>query len=148
MIKPKPLRPAVDGGFTLDDFTVDEAGGTVTCPAGHSRPMSPKRTVTFGRVCAGCPLRSRCTTAQDGRSMTIHPHEELLRAARARARTPQFKQDYPTRSTVERIIAWAATEERPSSQAPIPRRPQERRLAPDPMCIDEPAHPRQQRPHP
>ena len=109
VIKPKPLRPAVDGGFTLDDFTVDEAGGTVTCPAGHSRPMSPKRTVTFGRVCAGCPLRSRCTTAQDGRSMTIHPHEELLRAARAQARTPQFKQDYPTRSTVERIIAWAAT---------------------------------------
>ncbi|MDT2009386.1 hypothetical protein FXW78_46135 [Rhodococcus opacus] len=106
VIKPKPLRPAVDGGFTLDDFTVDEAGGTVTCPAGHSRPMSPKRTVTFGRVCAGCPLRSRCTTAQDGRSMTIHPHGELLRAARARARTPQFKQDYPTRSTVERIIAW------------------------------------------
>ncbi|MDT2003914.1 IS5/IS1182 family transposase [Rhodococcus opacus] len=110
VIKPKPLRPAVDGGFTLDDFTVDEAGGTVTCPAGHSRPMSPKRTVTFGRVCAGCPLRSRCTTAQDGRSMTIHPHEELLRAARAQARTPQFKQDYPTRSTVERIIAWAATQ--------------------------------------
>ena len=24
IIKPWPLRPAVDGGFTLDDFTVDE----------------------------------------------------------------------------------------------------------------------------
>jgi hypothetical protein len=110
VIKPKPLRPAVPGGFTLDDFTVDETAGAVTCPAGHSRPMSPKRTVTFGRVCGGCPLRSRCTTAQDGRSMTIHPHEELLRAARAQARTPQFKQDYPTRSAIERIIAWAATQ--------------------------------------
>ena len=110
VIKPKPLRPAVDGGFTLDDFTVDEPGGTVTCPAGHTRPMSPKRTVTFGRLCAGCPLRARCTTAADGRSMTIHPHEDLLRAARAQARTPQFKQDYPTRSTVERIIAWVATQ--------------------------------------
>jgi hypothetical protein len=109
VIKPKPLRAAVPGGFTLDDFTIDEPAGTVTCPAGHTRPMSPKRTVTFGRLCAHCPLRRRCTTAADGRSMSIHKHEQLLRAARAQARTPEFKQDYPTRSSVERIIAWIAT---------------------------------------
>jgi hypothetical protein len=109
VIKPKPLCPAVDGGFTLDDFTIDEADGTVTCPDGHTRVMSTKRTVTFGAVCADCPLRSRCTTAKDGRSMTIHPHEGLLRAARTQARTPEFKQDYPTRSMVERVIAWTAT---------------------------------------
>jgi hypothetical protein len=42
--------------------------------------------------------------------MTIHPHENLLRAARAQARTPQFTQTYPTRSNVERIIAWTATQ--------------------------------------
>src|SRR5437899_645712 len=47
VIKPIPLRPAVPGGFTLDDFTLDEAGGTVTCPAGHVRPISAKRSVTF-----------------------------------------------------------------------------------------------------
>ena len=109
MIKPKPLRPAVPGGFTLDDFTIDEPAGTVTCPAGHTRPMSPKRTVTFGALCAGCSLRQRCTSAADGRSMSIHPHEQLLRAARAQARTREFKRDYPTRSSVERIIAWVAT---------------------------------------
>jgi transposase len=109
VIKPKPLRPAVPGGFTLDDFTIDEPAGAVTCPAGHTRPMSPKRTVTFGALCAGCPLRQRCTSAADGRSMSIHPHEQLLRAARAQARTPEFKRDYPTRSSVERIIAWVAT---------------------------------------
>jgi hypothetical protein len=110
MIKPKPLRPAVEGGFTLDDFDINEDTGTVTCPAGHTRQMTAKRTVTFGKVCTGCPLRARCTTAADGRSMTIHPHENLLRAARAQARTPQFKQAYPTRSNVERIIAWTATQ--------------------------------------
>jgi hypothetical protein len=110
MIKPKPLRPAVAGGFTLDDFTVDERAGTVTCPGGHTRTMSATRTVTFGAVCAGCPLRPRCTTATDGRSMTIHPHQDLLRAARAQARTPQFKQAYPTRSAIERVIAWTATQ--------------------------------------
>ena len=109
VIKPKPLCPAVDGGFTLDDFTIDEHDGTVTCPGGHTRVMSPSRTVTFGAVCADCPLRSRCTTAKAGRSMSIHPHEQLLRAARTQARTPEFKQAYPTRSMVERVIAWTAT---------------------------------------
>ena len=110
VIKPGPLRPAVPGGFTADDFTVDEHAGTVTCPAGLARPISPARTVTFGAACAGCPLRDRCTTAKDGRSMTIHPHEDLLRAARAQARTPEFKQAYPARSAIERIIAWTATQ--------------------------------------
>ena len=110
VIKPKPLRPAVEGGFTLDDFTIDEDQQTVTCPAGHVRPMSSKRTVTFGALCAACPLRELCTTAKDGRSMTIHPHEGLLRQARAQARTEAFKQAYPTRSVIERIISWTATQ--------------------------------------
>jgi hypothetical protein len=109
VIKPKPLVPAVAGGFTLDEFTIDEQAATVTCPGGHTRTMTAKRSVTFGSVCAQCPLRSRCTTAKDGRSMSIHPHEQLLRAARAQARTPEFQAAYPTRSTVERIISWTAT---------------------------------------
>ncbi len=110
VIKPKPVQPAVPGGFTLDDFTIREQDGTVACPAGHTRPMSGKRTVTFGALCGGCPLRARCTTAKDGRSMTIHPQEGLLRAARAQARTPEFRQACPTRSMIERVIAWTATQ--------------------------------------
>jgi hypothetical protein len=110
IIKPGPLRPAVDGGFTIDDFAVDEEHGTVTCPAGQVRQMTKSRTVTFGAACAACPLRERCTTATGGRSMTIHPHDGLLRAARAQARTEAFKQAYPTRSAIERIIAWTATQ--------------------------------------
>ena len=50
VIKPGPLRPAVPGGFTIDDFTIDEQAGTVTCPAGHTRPMSqdPDRDLRRG----------------------------------------------------------------------------------------------------
>jgi hypothetical protein len=110
VIKPGPLRPAVPGGFTIDDFTIDEQAGTVTCPAGVTRPITRTRTVTFGAACAGCPLRQQCTTAKDGRSMTIHPHEDLLRAARAQARTDDFKKAYPARSAIERIISWTATQ--------------------------------------
>jgi hypothetical protein len=152
VIKPGPLRPAVPGGFTIDDFTIDEQAGTVTCPAGLTRPMSKTRTVTFGAACAGCPLRQRCTTARDGRSMTIHQHEELLRAARAQARTDDFKKAYPTRSAIERIIAWTATcnghLQRPPHQAPLPRRRQEQRLAAHPVRRDQPAHPAPARAHP
>src|SRR6266498_4080596 len=40
VIKPKPLQAPVEGGFTVDDFTVDEQAGTVTCPNGNTRPIS------------------------------------------------------------------------------------------------------------
>jgi hypothetical protein len=108
VIKPKPLTPAVPGGFTLDDFTIDDQA--VTCPGGYTRTMSANRTVTFGTLCADCPLRDRCTTAKAGRSMTIHEHEDLLRAARAQARTPEFQAAYPTRAGVERTVAHVATQ--------------------------------------
>jgi len=40
--------------------------------------------------------------------MPINPHETLLRAARAR--TGEFKDKYPTRSMIERVISWTATQ--------------------------------------
>jgi hypothetical protein len=111
MIKPKPLKPAVDGGFTLDDFTVDEAAGTATCPAGITRAITARRTVTFGAACRTCPLRHRCTTRKDGRALVLHPHDALLRAARASwAAQPALRQDYAKyRPNVERVISQMAS---------------------------------------
>jgi len=107
LVKPWPLRPAVDGGFTLDDFTPDVEAGTVTCPAGVTRHMSPKRHVTFGVACRGCPLMARCTTSQSGRTLVVHPHDQLQREHRARATDEGFQATYRThRPMVERSIAW------------------------------------------
>jgi len=106
-IKPWPLRSAVEGGFTLDDFAYDDQTGTVTCPNGVTRPLTRTRQVIFGRVCQGCPLRDRCTTAAGGRKMRLHPHERLQRQHRERAQDPQFQQTYrEKRPMVERSIAW------------------------------------------
>ena len=106
-IKPAPLQTAVPGGFSIDDFTVDAEETTVTCPNQITRKITAKRTVTFGKVCEGCPLRARCTTNRRGRSLTLHPQEHLLRAARRQAETPQFQQVYRQhRPMVERSIAW------------------------------------------
>jgi transposase len=108
VIKPKPLKPAVDGGFTLDDFTVDEVAGTVTCPAGVTRPISARRNVTFGAACRDCPLRARCTTSKTGRTLILHRRDALLRQARRGwADNPELRQTYRRhRPMVERSIAW------------------------------------------
>ena len=42
VIKPWPTQPAVAGGFTVDDFAYDHDAGTLTCPAGVTRSLSPK----------------------------------------------------------------------------------------------------------
>jgi hypothetical protein len=108
VIKPPPLRPAVPGGFTTDDFTVDEDNQQVTCPGGHTRAITANRYVTFGAVCAGCPLRERCTTSKDGRTLRLHPHDALLRAARRSWATDEaLREAYRHhRPMVERSIAW------------------------------------------
>jgi len=107
IIKAIPLRSAVPGGFTLDDFAVNEAAGTVTCPAGHTVAITASRAAMFERFCRGCPLAARCTTARRGRKLTIHEHEQLLRAARRQAETEQFQHVYRQhRPMVERSIAW------------------------------------------
>lgn len=107
VIKPWPLRPAVEGGFTLDDFIVDEDAQTVTCPAGHTRLISKHRRATFKAACKGCPLRERCTTAKHGRILTLNPLDRLQREHRERAASPAFGQIYRQhRPMVERSIAW------------------------------------------
>jgi hypothetical protein len=108
VIKPAPLRPAIPGGFTIDDFTVDAAAATVTCPNGLTRHITAQRSVTFGVACRGCPLRQRCTTSKTGRSLDLHPQDAVLRAAR---RDWTHRDDLRTiyrqhRPMVERSIAW------------------------------------------
>lgn len=108
VIKPGPLTAPVAGGFTIDDFTVDEVAGTATCPNGVTRRITPTRAVTFGVACRGCPLRERCTTSKTGRTLTLHPHDALLRQARRDWRdNEELRQTYRRhRPMVERSIAW------------------------------------------
>ena len=106
-IKPIPLRAAVPGGFTKDDFVVDLAARTVTCPAGHTVTISPAGQAAFKQRCVSCPLRARCTTATGGRTVQTYPWEAELQAARRQAAGPLFQASYRRwRPMVERSIAW------------------------------------------
>jgi hypothetical protein len=107
VIKPPPLRPAVPGGFVLDDFELDDEAGTLTCPAGVVVRLTAKGRADFGPNCTACPLRRRCTTTKDGRVVVLHPHHRHLAAARAQAATEEFDVVYRRwRPMVERSLAW------------------------------------------
>jgi len=110
VIKPRPLQAPVQGGLTIDDFTVDEQAGMVTCPAGHTVALSRTRVATFGVLCRGCPLRAQCTTCKTGRKLVLHERDDLLRQARADWAATGLRKDYMAhRPNVERAIAQVAT---------------------------------------
>jgi len=107
LIKPITLRPAVPGGFTVDDFTIDTSAATVTCPQGITVPITPGGAAYFRARCTGCPVRERCTRSRTGRVLNVHPHHDLMFAARKDAEARTFQEPYRRhRPMVERSIAW------------------------------------------
>jgi transposase len=111
----KTQLPAPTGRFTKNDFTVDPEAPSAVCPAGQvathtTRSRDHKgRPVTvlwFGpEVCGACPLRERCTTNPDGRSITLNFHEARLQAARAEQLRPSTRRKLRRRAIVERKLA-------------------------------------------
>ena len=102
---------AVKGHFPKDRFAIDLQEETVTCPAGVTVPIRASGRhrhagqARFGAACRTCPLAAQCTTASEGRTITIGPHEARLAAARILQADPAWKADYKaTRPKVERKI--------------------------------------------
>jgi transposase len=107
LVKPAPLRPAVPGGFTVDDFIIDHTARTATCPAGATRDITPAGNAIFTTACRGCALRARCTTSVNGKTLHLRPHDALQRVARAAVRNTDWQNEYRQhRPMVERSIAW------------------------------------------
>ena len=108
--------------FPKNDFHLDLAAGSCTCPAGQvTRTIVPagKRTDGTGRVyrlqafqfdgavCWACPLRSQCIAAQgrQGRRVQIHPQEALLQQARALQQSAAYDEYRARRVVVEHRLA-------------------------------------------
>jgi len=99
-----------DGRYSKDDFRIDLQAGEVTCPAGATVAIrfctGAAGIASFGDLCASCPLAARCTTAKTGRTITIHPHEQVLQKHKAEQQQEEWQQQYTgTRPKVERKIA-------------------------------------------
>jgi hypothetical protein len=111
-----PVSTWGDPAVAKDAFAVGAGGDTLTCPAGqtttdwemvkdpHEREV---KKFTFARaVCDACPLFERCVRSKTkGRSVTLHFHEDVLRAARVRQATSAFRTTYRRRAIIERKIA-------------------------------------------
>ena len=108
--------------FPKNDFHLDLAAGSCTCPAGQvTGAIVPagKRTDRTGRtyrlqafqfdgaVCRVCPLRSQCIAAQGrkGRRVLIHPQEGLLQQARALQQSADYDEYRARRVVVEHRLA-------------------------------------------
>lgn len=101
---------APGGRFSKDVFAISLEAGQVTCPNQVTVTIRPHcdggGQARFGGACATCPLSARCTTAKDGRVISIGPHEEHLAQGRARSTDPAWLAVYrATRPKVERKIA-------------------------------------------
>ena len=99
-----------DGRYSKDDFVVDLAARTVTCPAGQTAAIRTgpdgDGKATFGAACASCPQRERCTASPAGRTVSIHRREAVLQRAKRFQATPEWRTAYrQIRPRVERKIA-------------------------------------------
>jgi Transposase DDE domain/Transposase domain (DUF772) len=101
---------APEGRFSKDAFGIDLEAGQVTCPNQVRAPIRPRPegggAARFGAACTACPLAVQCTTAKNGRVITIGRYEQHLARGRARSKDPVWLAAYrATRPKVERKIA-------------------------------------------
>ena len=99
--------PVRNGGrFEKTAFVLDWSEQTIGCPQGVVLPFTPGAQVQFPKEkCGSCPLRERCTTSRNGRSVSIHPDERLLQELRERQLTPEGRAKLRERVQVEHSLA-------------------------------------------
>ncbi len=92
--------------FPKTAFVLNWEQGTIRCPNQVVLPFAPGDTVQFpAATCAACPLRDRCTSSAQGRSVTIHPDERLLEELRQRQLTSAGRAKLRERVGVEHTLA-------------------------------------------
>ena len=88
--------------FDKTAFVLDWNNLSIKCPNQITLPFSPGKVVRFpAEDCAVCPLRPRCTTSKNGRSVSIHPDEALLQELRSRQLTSSGRAQLRERTAVE-----------------------------------------------
>lgn len=102
-----------------EDFHLNAAGDTLTCPRGETTSSHRRASRGHGEVftfrtaqCRDCPLRAQCVapTNRRGRSVTKSDDTAQYRAAQARAQTGEYKEVRRVHPKIERkhaeVIRW------------------------------------------
>jgi hypothetical protein len=118
----KVPRGGKPGYFAKGDFKIDLEHDCVTCPDGQTTTAWKLKKIRRGvrgewvavkqfefaaEQCRACPHYRQCASGKrdKGRSVTLHPEEELLQEARAYQETAAFREDIKLRQTVEHRVA-------------------------------------------
>ena len=107
--------------FTKQAFTLDWSAQQIHCPNGVRLPIEPGKVVRFpAETCADCPLQQQCTTSKKGRSVSIHPDEQLFTELRQRQATPagraQLRQRVQVEHSLAQVSQWQGDRARYRSQ--------------------------------
>lgn len=92
-------------------FTIDLDVLSCTCPAGQTTTELKLRADGGGQfqfaaeVCAACPERVQCVRGVGGRTVLLHPQEQLLQKARELQASPTFQEYRTERQTAEHRLA-------------------------------------------
>ena len=110
---PRPCRKD-DGMLGADQFDVDIAERTATCPAGHASvkccrihdayQKAEYYRFHWGRQCASCERRSVCTKAQE-RTVCVGLHHDALQERRRQMQDPSFLARLRLRNAIEGTIS-------------------------------------------
>ncbi len=102
----KAWRVRNGGRFPKTAFTLDWEAGSIRCPNEVTIPCKVGSVVHFpAEICATCPVQARCTRSAQGRSVSIHPDEQLLQELRERQRSPEGRAKLRERVAVEHALA-------------------------------------------
>jgi len=115
----KPWTPASGPMFSKSDFLINLRKKQITCPAGHTEPLTLDTTVQFdAATCAACPLRSKCTKATEGRGRTVHiaADEPLQQELRKKARTKTGRRRLRRRVAIEHRLAHLSRKQGPRAR--------------------------------
>ncbi|MBX2803868.1 MAG: transposase [Myxococcales bacterium] len=106
----KPWNPANGTFYPKSAFAIDLQAQAVTCPAGEvarfptKRGGGGRRQVLF-QTCQDCHLKPACTKSDRGRSVVLHPQEDLLQRLQHKRRTPDGRKRLRERVAVEHALA-------------------------------------------
>lgn len=109
-------RSPEEWAYHKDHFRYDAETDTYTCPQGqvlrfaflmtNKGEAGTTKRVYECRACAGCPAQAECTRDRSGRRIHVGPHDEVLKAQRAKLRSAVVKEILKKRSgIVEPVFA-------------------------------------------
>ena len=108
IVAPTKNKTNRTGLFSNDQFSYDKEKDSVTCPGGkttyqyYTNKKNGDKNFRFCGLCKDCPLKDKCTTNKNGRTVNINAHHEEYKRAEEFNKTEEYKEIMSGRMKIER----------------------------------------------